>query len=168
MNIRNSMHFSSQPMKNLIENKQNTVPKKNLTPVQLAREEEDQICSSYYNESDNSQTSNSTLIPNLPPTTIYHHSRPSYFNSAIETAIEQRLDDEPIPFIDENPSATHSRKSSACWSDKTSLSSRFSLAWKLNVMRSSAQNRSAKDKQRHHHPRTIRYTIPPIQPNDEL
>ena len=118
-------------------------------PVKLALEEDETNSSSLYNETD---TLNSTIIVNLPPArpppppsaSYYLHSSPhtSYFNSAIETAIKQHLhDDEPIPFIDDNLSVTHSRKSSACWSDRTSLSSRFGLAWKLNFIRSNAQLR---------------------------
>ncbi len=134
--------------------------------------------SSCYNETDSSLTSNTTTIGNLPSTIPYHHlltGHTSYFHSGIETAIKQHLDedDEPIPFIDDNLSNAHSRKSSACWSDKTSLSSRFSLAWKLNRMRSSSQNRSplSKGKRRHQH-RTNRFTISPSsqknQSNEEL
>ena len=99
--------------------------------------------------------------------------RPSYFRSTIESAMKERLEDdgEPIPFIDENLSSAHSRKSSACWSDRTSLSSRLSLIWKLNRMRTNSQNRSngskRNEKRRAHH-RTMRYTIPPTQPNEQL
>jgi hypothetical protein len=146
-------------------------------PIRLASEDALNT-SSCYNETDSSQTSNITTIANLPSTIPYYHlptGHTSYFNSEIETAIKQHLDDddEPIPFIDDNLSNAHSRKSSACWSDKTSLSSRFSLAWKLNRMRTSSQNRSplSKEKRRYQH-RTNRFTISPSsqqnQSNDEL
>ena len=90
--------------------------------------------------------------------------------------MKQHLEDdggEPIPFIDENLSTAHSRKSSACWSDRTSLSSRLSLIWKLNRMRNNSQTRSngskRNDKRRaHQHNRTMRYTISPSQPNEQL
>jgi hypothetical protein len=110
----------------------------------------------------------------------YLHSSPriSYFNSAIETAIKQHLhDDEPIPFIDDNLSVTHSRKSSACWSDRTSLSSRLGLAWRLNLIRSSTQIRSPTPSNeigggaKRFNYRTIRYAIPSSQQlpfHDEL
>ncbi|CAF4481983.1 unnamed protein product, partial [Rotaria sp. Silwood2] len=90
--------------------------------------------------------------------------------SAIETDIKQHLpDDEPIPYIDDNLSVTHSRKSSACWSDRTSLSSRFGLAWKLNLMRSGSQIRPPTSSNeivggtKRFNYRTIRYTIPRSQ-----
>jgi len=147
-------------------------------PIQIIPEDNEQNCSSCYNETESSQTSNSILITKLPPTPSYHHcptTRPSYFNNAIETAIEKHLndDDEPIPFIDDNISTERSRKSSACWSDRTSLSSRFSLIWKLNRMRSGSNNRSMlskgkeKRRRRHHH-RTMEYSIPPSQQNEQL
>jgi hypothetical protein len=141
-------------------------------------EEEERNTSSYYHQSESSETSNCTLLVTSPPIPSFQHyltAHPSYFNSTIESAMKQCLDNdndnEPIPFIDENLSNTHSRKSSACWSDRTSLSSRFSLIWKLNRMRSNHQNRSissnSKEKRRSRH-RTFRYTIPPSQPNDQL
>ncbi|CAF1074281.1 unnamed protein product [Adineta steineri] len=111
-------------------------------PIRLAMEEDETNSSSYYNETDISQTSTSTVAANLPSSSclLYSSPRTSYFNSAIETAIKHHLhDDEPIPFIDDNLSITHSRKSSACWSDRTSLSSRFGLAWKLNLIRTNSQ-----------------------------
>jgi hypothetical protein len=158
------------------------------SPIQLALEEDETNSSSYFNETQSSQTSNSTIIANLPPpSTYYPYPSPhtSYFNSAIETAIKQHLhDDEPIPFIDDNLSLTHSRKSSACWSDRTSLSSRFGLAWKLNLIRSNTQirppppppppppsNEMAGGETKRFNYRTIRYTIPPSQQtrfHDEL
>ena len=58
---------------------------------------------------------------------------------------------------------THSRKSSACWSDRTSLSSRYGLAWKLNLMRSHTKQRSltpSNGTTRRFQYRTIRYTLP--------
>ena len=134
--------------------------------------------SSFYNETISSETSNTTTLVNLPSTIPYHHlptGHVSYFNSGIEKVIKQHLndDDDPIPFIDDNLSTARSRKSSACWSDKTSLSSRFSLARKLTRMRTSSQNRSplSKEKRRYQH-RTNRLTISPSsqqnQSNDEL
>lgn len=137
-----------------------------------------------YNETESSQTSNSPVTTNLLPSATSYYCCPtvqtSYFNSTIETAIKQRLDNEdnePIPFIDDNISIARSRKSSACWSDRTSLSSRFSLAWKLNVMRLGSQNRTTlsneneKQRRRRYHHRTAKYTIPSSQQNqsnDEL
>ena len=105
--------------------------------------------------------------------------RGSYFNSAFETAIRQHLhDDEPIPFIDENLSVTHSRKSSACWSDRTSLSSRFGFARKFHFMRPNSQLRplgmnqefSAPGGTRRFQYRTVRCPIPPVhkQIRDQL
>jgi hypothetical protein len=78
----------------------------------------------------------STVVPMPLP---YAAPVRSYFLSTIESAIKQRLDDEdePIPFIDENLSIAASRKSSACWSDRTSLSSRFGLSKKWNLIRAS-------------------------------
>jgi len=144
--------------------------------AKLAMEEDEANSSSYFNETQSSQTSNSTIIANLPPPSSYYpYSSPhtSYFNSAIETAIKHHLhDDEPIPFIDDNLSVTHSRKSSACWSDRTSLSSRFGLAWKLNLIRSNTQIRPPTPSNetgvggggtKRFNYRTIRYTIPPSQ-----
>ncbi len=141
------------------------------SPVRLALEEDETNSSTCYNETESSQTSNSTITANLPPPSSYYlYSSPriSYFNSAIETAIKQHLhDDEPIPFIDDNVSVTHSRKSSACWSDRTSLSSRFGLAWRLNLMRSNTQIRpptfSTETEGGSTKRYTIRYTIPPSQ-----
>ncbi len=153
------------------------------TPVRLAIEEDETNSSSFYNETQSSQTSNLTIIANLPPPPpppsssyyLYSSPRPSYFNSAIETAIKQHLhDDEPIPFIDDNLSVTHSRKSSACWSDRTSLSSRFGLAWRLNLIRSSTQIRpptpsnetgggGGGGETKRFNYRTIRYAIPSSQ-----
>lgn len=140
------------------------------SPVRLATQEEEETTSSCFcNETLCSQTSHGNTIAPLPSTyNPYSSAHISYFNSAIETAIKQHLhDDEPIPFIDDNLSMTHSRKSSACWSDRTSLSSRFNLAWKLNLMRTSNQHRSqtpvnetAANPKRFNY-RTIRYTIPP-------
>jgi hypothetical protein len=152
------------------------------SPLKLANEEDEPNSLTCYNETESSQTSNSTVTANLlPPATSYYcypTTHTSYFNSSIETAIKQRLDNEdnePIPFIDDNTSIAHSRKSSACWSDRTSLSSRFSLAWKLNAMRSRSQTRSTlsngNEKRRRYHPRTMRYSIPSSQQtqcNDEL
>jgi len=136
--------------------------------VQLATQEDGETTSSscFYNETLCSQTSHFNTMPPLPSTyNPYSSTRISYFNSAIETAIKQHLhDDEPIPFIDDNLSMTHSRKSSACWSDRTSLSSRFNLAWKLNLMRNSNQHRSTTspyETAKRFNYRTIRYTIPP-------
>lgn len=146
------------------------------SPIRLATEEDESNSSSYCNETETFQTSNSTITTHPPlPLSPFYPPRTSYFHSAIETAIKQHFhDDEPIPFIDDNISMTHSRKSSACWSDRTSLSSRLSLIWKLNRMRTNSQNRSngskRNDKRRahHHHHRTTRYTIPPTQPNEQL
>ena len=151
---------------------------RNPTPTDIVREieEEEQNTASYCHQSESSETSHATLLATSPPISSIQHylnTRPSYFNSTIESAMKQRVDDdnEPIPFIDENISNTHSRKSSACWSDRTSLSSRFSLIWKLNRMRSINPNRSissnSKGKRRSRH-RTYQYTIPPSQPNDQL
>lgn len=145
------------------------------SPAQLATEEDEINSSLYCNETQSCQTSNSTIIANLSPppplSSYYLHSTPhtSYFNSAIETAIKQHLhDDEPIPFIDDNLSVTHSRKSSACWSDRTSLSSRFGLAWRLNLMRSNTQIRPPTPSNeiggtKRFNYRTIRYAIPSSQ-----
>jgi hypothetical protein len=147
------------------------------SPIRLATEEDETNSSFFYNETQSCQTSNSTIIANLPPpSSYYHHPSPhtSYFNSAIETAIKQHLnDDEPIPFIDDNLSVTHSRKSSACWSDRTSLSSRFGLAWRLNLMRSNTQIRPPTPSNdigggggggvKRFNYRTIRYAIPSSQ-----
>jgi len=173
-------YSSSQSTNNTTENKQKMIVKKDehsiSSPIPLTPEDDEQNYSNCYNETESSQRSNSILIAKLPPTTSYHHcptTRPSYFSNAIETAIEQNLndDDEPIPFIDDNISTERSRKSSACWSDRTSLSSRFSLIWKLNRMRSGSNNRSTlskeKEKRRRHH-RTMRYSIPPLQQNEQL
>ena len=130
-------------------------------PVKPPEEPIDQILnSSSSNTSESVTTSDSVLLPRS--TTKFHYQqsaiRPSYFNSTIESAMRQHFenDDEPIPFIDENLSNTHSRKSSACWSDRTSLSSRLSSLWRLN-----------RDKRRSQH-RSMRYTISPTQANDEL
>lgn len=142
------------------------------SPARLAIQEEEEgeetNSSCFYNETQYSPGSNLTSIPPLPsPFNPYSLPRVSYFHSAIETAIKQHLhDDEPIPFIDDNLSITPSRKSSACWSDRTSLSSRFNLAWKLNFMRTSTQLRSTTPISeiggtKRFHYRTIRYTIPP-------
>lgn len=137
-------------------------------PIELSREEYEQ--NSCYNESD---SSNSTLLAQLPssiPYRSYPTTRPSYFNSGIEAAMKQRLDidDEPIPFIDDNLSTAPSRKSSAtCWSDKTSLSSRLSLIWKLNQKRSKTINGKDKRRSNHQH-RNMKYSIPPIQQNEQL
>ncbi|CAF4071814.1 unnamed protein product [Rotaria magnacalcarata] len=142
-------------------------------PVRLAIPEEEPNLSSCYNETLSSQTSNSmfTTVLSPVPATYFHYptTGASYFNSNIETVIKEHLDDdEPIPFIDDNLSTTHSKKSSACWSDKTSLNSRFSLAWKLNKKRLASQNRSLlsyeKEKRRYHH-RTILHIKPPSQDN---
>ncbi|CAF2370946.1 unnamed protein product [Rotaria sp. Silwood2] len=142
------------------------------SPIKLTIDEEQTNSSSYYNETDSSETSNLTVIANLPPPSYFLYSSPrtSYFSSAIETAIKQHLhDDEPIPYIDDNLSVTHSRKSSACWSDRTSLSSRFGLAWKLNLMRSGSQIRPPTSSNeivggtKRFNYRTIRYTIPRSQ-----
>ncbi len=156
--------------------------------MRLATEEDETNSSSYYNETELSQTSNSTVIAHSPPPPPSSSSyflcsspRPSYFNSAIETAIKHHLhDDEPIPFIDDNVSTTHSRKSSACWSDRTSLNSRFGLAWKFNLIRSGLPipppppppppplNETGIRRFKY---RTIRYVIPPLQQlqfHDEL
>ncbi|UJR30695.1 hypothetical protein I4U23_018216 [Adineta vaga] len=157
------------------------------SPLQLATEEDEQISSTCYNETEPSHASNFTATVNLlPPLTTttsshYHHyinNRPSYFHSTIESAIKQHLDNddnEPIPFIDDNLSTARSRKSSACWSDRTSLSSRFSLAWKFHSRRSISQNRSTistnNEKRRKYSHRPLRYTISAAQqsqPNDEL
>ena len=138
----------------------------------LATEDDHTHHSSYYNDTESFQTSNSTTMANLPPPStyfLYSSPRSSYFNSAIETAIKQHShDDEPIPFIDENISVTHSRKSSACWSDRTSLSSRFGIAWKLNLLRSTPQirpsaissNETGTSSKRFNY-RTVRYTVSP-------
>ncbi|CAF4204987.1 unnamed protein product [Rotaria socialis] len=143
------------------------------TPVRLAIPEEDHNLSSCYNETLSSQASTSmfTATRSPVPAAYYHYpaTGASYFDSNIETVIKEHLDDdEPIPFIDDNLSTTHSKKSSACWSDKTSLSSRFSLAWKLNKKRLASQNRSIlsyeKEKRRYHH-RTIRHIKPLSQDN---
>ena len=82
----------------------------------------------------------------------------------------QRLeeDDEPIPFIDDNLSIAHSRKSSACWSDRTSLSSRLGFPRKFNFRRSRSHLRTEpiheheqrKHKRRNHH-RTNNLSILP-------
>ncbi|CAF1189573.1 unnamed protein product [Adineta ricciae] len=155
------------------------------SPLQLATEEDEQISSTCYNETDTSQASTSAPTANLLPTkqltnascSHYFNSRPSYFHSTIESAIKQRFDtdNEPIPFIDDNLSIAHSRKSSACWSDRTSLSSRFSLVWKAHSRRSGSQNRStistSNDKRRKYNHRPSRYTFSAAQqslPNDEL
>jgi hypothetical protein len=142
------------------------------SPIKLAIEEDETNSSSDYNETESSHTSNLTVIANLPPPSYFLYSSPrkSYFNSAIETAIKQHLhDDEPIPFIDDNLSTTHSRKSSACWSDRTSLSSRFGLAWKLNLIRSTTLFNETETKRFNY--RTARYGLPSSQPfqfHDEL
>ena len=112
----------------------------------------------------------SLLLANPSSSASYFRSPPgriSYFNSAFESALKQHLhDDEPIPFIDENLSVTHSRKSSACWSDRTSLSSRFGLSWKLHFMRSSAQLRPTTVSRFNY--RTIRYALPPSKEHEQL
>lgn len=151
------------------------------SPVRLAVDEDPTNSSSFYNESESSDGSHSTVSANLPPTSYFLYSSPraSYFNSAIETAIKQHLhDDEPIPYIDDNLSITHSRKSSACWSDRTSLSSRFGFAWKFNLMRSGTQgrmttspNESRRNIKRFNTNRPTRYAISPsqqLQFQDEL
>lgn len=152
------------------------------SPIILNVDEGRTNSSTSYHETESSETSNSTILANLPSSSYAPYSSPprtSYFNSAIETAIKQHLhDDEPIPFIDDNLSVTHSRKSSACWSDRTSLSSRFGFAWKLNLMRSGTQLRSPPSSSnetggnpRRLNYRTMRYTIPPsqqLQFHDEL
>jgi hypothetical protein len=176
-NLKKFDSFRSRPTNIINENNPRKDKPLISSPTQAVREEEEeQNNSSYCHPTECSETSDSTLLANLPSITPYQHyltARPSYFNSTIESAMKQHLDDdsEPIPFIDENVSTTHSRKSSACWSDRTSLSSRFSLIWKLNRMRSNSQNRStlsnSKDKRRTHH-RTFRYTTPSSQPNDRL
>ena len=142
---------------------------------------EEDNSSSDFSPTENSQDSTSAMITNLPSLLLPNPSssasyfrcpsgRISYFNSAFESAMKQHLhDDDPIPYIDENLSVTHSRKSSACWSDRTSLSSRFGLAWKLNFMRSSSQSRPSTIGQheastgpsRRFNYRTIRYALPP-------
>ena len=99
----------------------------------------------------------------IPPLSNNYLTSPrtSYFNSAFEKAMKQHLhDDEPIPFIDESLSISHSRKSSACWSDRTSLSSRFGLAWKLNFIRSNINNMESSATNRRFNYRTIRYPLP--------
>ncbi|UJR15898.1 hypothetical protein I4U23_002821 [Adineta vaga] len=134
------------------------------SPIRLAKEEYETNSSSSVNETELSQTSNTTLTANLPQTShyLYSSSRISYFNSAIETAIKHHInDDEPIPFIDDNLSVTHSRKSSACWSDRTSLSSRFGLAWKWNGIRSGTPSNEIGSTKRFNY-RPIRYTMPRI------
>ncbi|CAF3147590.1 unnamed protein product, partial [Rotaria sp. Silwood2] len=174
------MRRTSQSITKINKNKRIKKPKQTIStknndsflisyPIQqLTNEDDEQNLSTCINETVSLQAANTNFIENLSPsTTSYHHgptSRTSYFNSNIETIMKERFhDDEPIPFIDDNLSITHSRKSSVCWSDKTSLSSRFSFAWKLNRIRSTAQNRSIlsneKEKRRYHH-RTIRYTQP--------
>lgn len=137
-------------------------------------DENEQNSTSCDNGTDSSQTSKSTITANLLPVTTafsYHPvARQSYFTTPIETALKQYhdIDDDPIPFIDDNLSTVHSRKSSTCWSDRTSLSSRFSLIWKLNMIRSGSQNRSklsnGRDKRRDNR-RNIRYSIPISQQN---
>ena len=161
------------------------------TSVQLINEDDDCTSSTYPPDTGSSQTSNSTVLASLLPaattlpidTTYFRRSAPhtSYFTSAIETAIKQRLEDdnEPIPFIDESVSVAHSRKSSAGWSDRTSLSSRFGFARRLHQMRSGSQiPRSArpgheekKQKRRSHRYRTMQFTIRPqehLQINEHL
>ena len=134
--------------------------------------EDEENLSPRYDDTESPQTSKLALLANLsPPTTSYHRYSTictSYFDSTIETAIKQRLNEEPIPFIDDNLSTTHSRRSSACWSDKTSLGSRFSLSLKMNRIRSRSQNRSTLSSEkgkRRYHQRTTRHAVPTRQPN---
>lgn len=142
-------------------------------PVQLALGEDDEDeepSSSLCNDTENSQTSTSVMITQLPSSSLaanpssstsYFHGRTSYFNSAFEKVIRQHFhDEEPIPFIDETLSVSHSRKSSACWSDRTSLSSRFGFAWKLNLIRSnlSSADSSTVGTRRFQY-RTVRYPL---------
>jgi hypothetical protein len=159
--------------------------------IQLINEEDDRTSSTYPHDTGSSQTSNSTVLASLLPlattfpkaATYFNRSAPhtSYFNSAIETAIKQRLEDdgEPIPFIDESLSIAHSRKSSAGWSDRTSLSSRFGFARRLHQMRSGSQiprparpgHEEKKQKRRSHHYRAMQFTIRPqehMQINEHL
>ncbi|CAF1032759.1 unnamed protein product [Rotaria sordida] len=176
------MRRTSQSTKKINKNKltKNISTKKDDSflisyPIQQLTNEYDEnnlsLCNN--NETLSSQKSNANFIENIsPPTSFYHYptNHASYFNSTIETAMKERLDDddEPIPFIDDNLSVTHSRKSSVCWSDKTSLSGRLNLTWKLNRLRSTSQNRSTlsneKEKRRYHH-RTVRYAQSSSQEN---
>ena len=134
-------------------------------------DEERPSSSSLCNASEDSQTSTSLMLIQHPSssyavnpnsTSSYFHPRTSYFNSAFEKVIRQHLhDEEPIPFIDESISVSHSRKSSACWSDRTSLSSRFGFAWKLNLIRSNLSNTdSSTGGTRKFQYRTVRYPVP--------
>lgn len=152
--------------------KPQTNPIHRTCQLALEEEDDDDHSSTLYNEATSSQTITSVTNnqnTNPLPTVQYSSSpRISYFNSAFETILKQHLhDDEPIPFIDDNLSVTHSRKSSACWSDRTSLSSRFSLAKKFNFIRSNSQLRPMTPSHelpngtRRFQYRTIRYVIPP-------
>lgn len=142
-------------------------------------DEDEQTSSTYPNKTDSSQTSNSTahaqLLP-APSSSSTSYARyaavpTSYFNSTIESAMVRHLeeDDEPIPFIDDNLSVAYSRKSSACWSDRTSLSSRLGFPRRFNFKRSRSQLRTEsvvqeqdgrKQKRRSHH-RTKNLSILP-------
>ena len=164
--------------------------------MRLTIEDDEQKSLSSHHELESLETSQSTVRAHLlsrallsppPPATsshsYFHRSSPqtSYFTSGIESAMKQRLDedDEPIPFIDDNLSVAYSRKSSACWSDRTSLSSRLGFAWKFNLRRSashirppSSHDQSVSKKSRRHQPhRTVRYPLSASQQhqsNDEL
>jgi hypothetical protein len=150
------------------------------SPIQLATEEDDDRnrSSTCGHQTVSSHTSTSLMLSHLPSMTLplpvcsspyYRCASPqlSYFNTAFETTMKQHLnDDEPIPFIDDTLSISPSRKSSTCWSDRTSWSSRFGLAWKLNLIRSNTQLRPITDRidvsggMRRFNYRTIRYAVP--------
>ena len=142
-------------------------------PLTNDDDDDEQTSSTDQNKTESSQTSDCTalaqLLPPLPPplsaptVSFFHYKTTpiSYFNSNIESAMIRRLeeDDEPIPFIDDNLSIANSRKSSACWSDRTSLSSRLGFSRKFNFRRSRSQLRTdtiqeqdgRKRKRRHRH-----------------
>ena len=144
--------------------------------IRLTNEDEEDISNNSNPEFGNdSQILNSSGLAHLlsPPSSSvpvvnsYFH-RPaisiSYFNSTIESAMKERLeiDDEPIPFIDDNLSLAHSRKSSACWSDRTSLSSRFGFVRRFRQNRSTPTNElDNRQRKRRSHQRTNQLTIRP-------
>ncbi|CAF1032572.1 unnamed protein product, partial [Didymodactylos carnosus] len=97
------------------------------TPVRYLSDEI--VSSTDINETESSNASNTIDNTIARRSCIQSRNDTSYFHTAIENVIRQR-DDDPIPFIDETISTGASRKSSTCWSERTSLSSRFGLRFK--------------------------------------
>ncbi|CAF0961969.1 unnamed protein product, partial [Didymodactylos carnosus] len=119
--------YSQERKQQLKKNNEKCLHSLLTTPIRSVDEE---IASSTdINETESSNASNTLDTTTARTSCIQIKNNTSYFQSAIENVIRHR-DDDPIPFIDETISAGASRKSSACWSERTSLSSRFGLRFK--------------------------------------